>query len=121
MSQDLLDAQADVNQEMTMNLVPLTPLLLAIQMQDVSLTRRLIAAGADLKWQPREKGYALTILQSAVRTGNKQIVKVLLDARADVNHPASPPVDRLHCSLRQRKRPTSGHAANMQPSKDTSE
>jgi ankyrin repeat protein len=81
--QDLLDAQADVNQVIGEN----TPLFLAVKMEDASLTRRLISAGANLNWL--EVGYGPTILESAVYIGNKQIVKVLLDAGADVNHPAS--------------------------------
>lgn len=89
-AQKLLDAGADVNQACMVSLDPYTPLCLAIQMEDISLTRRLVALGADAEWSRscfnnREK----TLLCIAVRTGNRHIVKVLLDAGADVNRPAS--------------------------------
>lgn len=85
---DLLDAQADVNQELIdyggefiYDRGPATPLLLAVRNKDVSLIKCLINAGADIQ-DPN-------IVISAVSTGNEQIVKNILEAGANVNHPAS--------------------------------
>ncbi|KAH8690778.1 ankyrin repeat-containing domain protein [Talaromyces proteolyticus] len=85
--QDLLNAGADVNQQISIHPTHSMPLVMAVQMQDVSLIRKLLGASADIKWIPPEHGD--TILQRAVRTGNKEIVDILIAAGADVNAPAS--------------------------------
>lgn len=88
--EDLLNAGADVNQAISVNLDPTPPLWLAIQVQDISLTRRLVALGADIEWsRPCPNKRELTTLCVAVRTGNRHIVKILLDAGAEINRPAS--------------------------------
>lgn len=95
--QDLLDAEADVNQEvidyggeMIYDHGPATPLLLTIRDHDISLVRHLINAGADLK-HPR-------IATSTIFTENKQIVKTLLEARAVSTILPHLGVDGLHCN-----------------------
>lgn len=96
---DLLDAGADVNQAVRITLDSYPPLWLAVERQDISLTRRLVALGADCEWsiswnKPKQSGKEKSILCAAVNTGNRHIVKVLLDAGADVNRPASPKYGR---------------------------
>ncbi|KAL2822787.1 ankyrin [Aspergillus cavernicola] len=90
-AQQLMDRHADVNQEATVPFRPYPSLLWAIQRGDVPLVTRLIASGANLRWQPRDDQWhnALTPVQAAVCTENMSLVQVLLDAGADVNHPAS--------------------------------
>ncbi|GLB19608.1 hypothetical protein AtubIFM61612_009520 [Aspergillus tubingensis] len=92
--QDLLDAGADVNQAVKIHLDSIPPLWLAVRRQDISLTRRLVALGADcdrsiLSNVPFESVKGQSILCAAVSTGNRHIVKILLDAGADVNRPVS--------------------------------
>ncbi|GAQ40235.1 hypothetical protein AKAW_10302 [Aspergillus niger] len=92
--QDLLDAGADVNQAVKIHLDLIPPLWLAVRRQDISLTRRLVALGADcdrsiLSNVPFEIVKGQSILCAAVSTGNRHIVKILLDAGADVNRPVS--------------------------------
>lgn len=100
--QDLFDAQADVSQEivcyggqMIYTCDPATPLLLAVRDQDASLTRRLIKAGADLE-------HSKTVI-FAVSTGNKQILRTLLEAGANVDLPASPRRERTALQLATEK------------------
>ncbi|GAT21829.1 hypothetical protein RIB2604_01100730 [Aspergillus luchuensis] len=91
--QDLLDAGADVNQVVELEYEFPSPLWIAVKWQDISLTRRLIALGADCDasnswYESMEDVPETSILCAAVETGNRHIVKVLLDAGADVNRPA---------------------------------
>jgi ankyrin repeat protein len=92
--QDLLDAGADVNQAVQTRIDCYPPLWLAVERQDISLTRHLVDLGADIEWsilwnKRGQNGKKRTILCTAVRTKNRHIVKVLLDAGADINRPAS--------------------------------
>lgn len=87
----LLDAGADVNYQGKMGERYVTPLVIAVQAQDVSIIHSLLEAGADIDWTPSEtsSGEDFSILQHAVSTKNKQIVETLIQAGADVNAPAS--------------------------------
>ncbi|PYH31437.1 ankyrin [Aspergillus neoniger CBS 115656] len=89
--QDLLDAGADVNQAVRIDLGSYPPLWLAIERQDISLTRRLVALGADCEWNisRNNPGREKTIFCAAVNTGNRHIVKILLDVCTYVNRPAA--------------------------------
>ncbi|GLB07215.1 hypothetical protein AtubIFM57258_002543 [Aspergillus tubingensis] len=89
--QDLLDAGADVNQAVENYIDSYPPLWLAVGRQDISLTRHLVALGTDCKWNTswEKSGREKSILCAAVNTGNRHIVKILLDAGADVNRPAA--------------------------------
>ncbi|PWY63640.1 ankyrin [Aspergillus eucalypticola CBS 122712] len=87
--QDLLDAGADVNQAIRISSRSYPPLWLAIKRQDISLTRRLVALGADYVNRPVSSQFGRTALQSAVEGGNVQIVDMLLDAGADPNQCAA--------------------------------
>lgn len=93
--QSLLDARADVNQELTENQNTVTPVLLAVRERDIALTMCLINAGADHR-RP-------TIFETAVLTGSIPIVKILLDAGANVNYPASPRRGRTALQLATEK------------------
>lgn len=88
--QDLLDVQADMDQNILLSQTSRTPLLVAIELQDISLIRGLLAAGADLEFIDDEEEGMLTPLQHAVDIGKKQIVELLLEEGADVNHPPAP-------------------------------
>ncbi|RAK85511.1 ankyrin [Aspergillus costaricaensis CBS 115574] len=88
--QDLLDAGADVNQAVKIAFVSYPPpLWLAVGRQDISLTRRLVALGADYVNRPASSQYRRTALQAAVEDGNVQLVDMLLDAGADPNQCAA--------------------------------
>ncbi|OGE51855.1 hypothetical protein PENARI_c012G01603 [Penicillium arizonense] len=73
--QDLLDAGADVNQAVQTTIDCYPPLWLAVERQDISLTRHLVDLRADVEW--------------SILWNKTHIVKVLLDAGADINRPAS--------------------------------
>lgn len=87
--QVLLDAEADVNQELMIASDYITPLVIAIKMQNYPLTKKLLSAGADIKWTPPACMHGPTMLQRAVDAGDKEIVKLLLLSGADVNESAS--------------------------------
>ncbi|EYE99307.1 uncharacterized protein EURHEDRAFT_399577 [Aspergillus ruber CBS 135680] len=73
---------ADVNVETTLygyytTLSAATPLVLAVEQQDISLIRRLLNAGADSRYPPA--------FVSAASTENKQIMKIILEAEANIS------------------------------------
>lgn len=77
-----IDSQADVNVETTLygyytTLSAATPLVLAVEQQDISLIRRLLNAGADSRYPPA--------FVSAASTENKQIMKIILEAEANIS------------------------------------
>ncbi|KAJ5168859.1 ankyrin [Penicillium canariense] len=89
--EDLLSSGADVNQGVEIERNAYPPLWLAVEKQDIFLTRHFIALGADIEWSVLRmpNGKEQTILSTAVQTRNRHIVKVLLDAGVNINRPAS--------------------------------
>jgi ankyrin repeat protein len=59
-----------------------TPLRLAVDLQNIAITQRLLQAGADVNTQDRR---GKTPLMSATANGNLKIMEVLIRAGADVN------------------------------------
>jgi ankyrin repeat protein len=59
-----------------------TPLRLAVDLQNIAITRRLLQAGADVNTQDRK---GKTPLMSATANGNLKIMEELIQAGADVN------------------------------------
>ncbi len=58
-----------------------TPLHLAVYRDDVALTQKLIAEGADVR---AKNTYGSTPMSEAAVVGNVEVIKALLDAGADV-------------------------------------
>ena len=77
--QALLAAGADPNRA---NRYDLTPLALALQLDDIDLVRLLLAAGADPTVQDAA---GEPLLFTAVRNGNAAVARQLLGAGVDVN------------------------------------
>lgn len=67
-----------------------TPLLLAVQAQDVVAVRDLLAGGAD----PNVRGAPQfdMPLSAAIQARHAEMIRLLLDAGADVNHPQAMPL-----------------------------
>ncbi|KAJ5257000.1 hypothetical protein N7478_013104 [Penicillium angulare] len=62
----------------------------AIELQDISLVRRLIATGINLNTSSDDLDWTYTPLQQAVKSNNMDLVKLILEAGADVNEPPAP-------------------------------
>ncbi|MBA3804424.1 MAG: ankyrin repeat domain-containing protein [Acidobacteria bacterium] len=59
------------------------PLVVAALENDLAAVKELIAAGVDINL--RDKGTDTTALDEAVKNGNRQMVRALLDAGAEIN------------------------------------
>ncbi|KAH8664702.1 hypothetical protein BX600DRAFT_541316 [Xylariales sp. PMI_506] len=81
----LLDAHCDPNSRITQRgQGVLTPLLLAIEQENLAMIQLLIGRGANIN-EPATFGIIRTPLQKAVETGNLDIVRLLVHAGAEVN------------------------------------
>lgn len=70
------------------DIVVLTPLQAAVRAENITMTRMLLSAGANVDARP--KGiYGHTALQIAAMVGNQRLVQILLLKDADINAPAS--------------------------------
>jgi ankyrin repeat protein len=81
---ELLKAGADVNLRDDASPEGFTPLICAVIGNYVDIVYLLLANGADVNLATHHE---VTPLQHACRIGNPEIVKLLLKAGADVNHP----------------------------------
>lgn len=61
--------------------VKISPLIFAVQKENVVIVNLLIKKGANIDWQD---GFKTTALMYAAASGNEQIVKTLLEKGADV-------------------------------------
>lgn len=85
-AEDLLESEADVNQEVTIyeSIVrAVTPLQIAVKNQHVSIARRL-AMYADIDY-PGNGAHQRTDFQHAVENGNMELVNMFLDMGVDIN------------------------------------
>jgi hypothetical protein len=82
-----MDQALEVGGSMTSGAIAITtpeePLLSAVLTEDVGEVKRLLAAGADVN--VLDNGIESTALAQAVQRGNRELVKILLDAGADVD------------------------------------
>jgi hypothetical protein len=81
-----LDVMLEVREALSGAVVvvgPIEPLLQAIHADDAAVVRELLASGADVN--VLDKVYDSTALAEAVARGNKEMVEILLQARAKVD------------------------------------
>lgn len=83
-----IDVSVEVSVEsMTMGIVavssPSDPLIAAAYENDLAKAKELIAAGIDVN--RRDENTQTTALEEAVKNGNRKMVRILLDAGAEIN------------------------------------